>query len=339
MIEEIEDKKSWNDILSKVDSYDFYHTYDYHQLSKQPNEKFLLLVYQTDIALIAIPVVLRPIEGTDYFDITSVYGYPGPVSKNITGDFDNQLFVLELNKYFLNHNVVSVFSRLNPYINHQKEILKNMGKCVDLSSVVFINLTNNLDTQRSGYQKRIKTQINKARRLCDIVKATKKEDIDAFIDIYYENMNRVNADDYYYFDKDYFYNFLNSDNFETDLLLAITKETNEIIAGVIFVKTNHIVQYHLAGSKSDFLNITPIKILIDEMRIIATEEGFKYLNLGGGLGSKEDSLLRFKISFSKELKTFSVWKYIVDHETYNMLTSGLNPKSTDYFPAYRRKLA
>lgn len=335
MINEITTKHDWNITLSKVNSYDFYHTYDYHQLSKRTNEKSVLLVYQNDTVLIAIPLVLRPIEGTDYFDITSVYGYPGPVSKNITGDFDNQVFVLELNKYFLNNNVVSVFSRLNPYINHQKKILKNMGKCVDLSSVVFINLTNNLDAQRSGYQKRIKTQINKARRLCNIVKATKKEDIDAFIDIYYENMNRVNADDYYYFDKDYFYNFLKSSNFETDLLLAVTKDTNEIIAGVIFVKTNHIVQYHLAGSKSDFLNITPIKILIDEMRIIATKEGFKYLNLGGGLGSKEDSLFRFKISFSKELKPFSVWKYIVNQKIYNELTSSKNPMSTNYFPAYR----
>lgn len=335
MIQEITKKDDWVAVLNKVDSYDFYHTYDYHLLSKQPNEKFVLLVYQNDIRLIAIPIVIRPIEGTDYFDITSVYGYAGPVSKNITVDFDNTIFVSELNNYFVNHKIVSVFSRLNPYIHHQKKILQNLGNCTDMSSIVTINLTNNLETQRSGYQRRIKSQINKARRLCNIVKATKKEDIDAFIDIYYENMNRVNADDYYYFDRDYFYNFLNSDNFETDLLLALTKDTNEIIAGVIFVKTNHIVQYHLAGSKSDFLSLTPIKMLIDEMRLIATEEGFKYLNLGGGLGSKEDSLLRFKISFSKELKTFSVWKYIVDHEIYNQLTSSQNPKSKDYFPAYR----
>lgn len=335
MIEEITRKDDWNNILHEVDSYDFYHTYDYHVLSKRENEKSVLLVYRDNETLIAIPFVIRPILGTEHFDITSVYGYAGPISKHISIDFNHSLFLSELNKYFKTQKIVSVFSRLNPYIDHQKDILKNIGDCQDMSAIVAINLTSDLETQRKGYQRRIKSQINKARRLCNIVSAKTKDEIDSFIDIYYENMDRLNAEDSYYFDRDYFYNFLKSENFESNLLLVKTKDTNEVIAGVIFVKTKDIVQYHLSSTKSEFLHITPVKILIDEMRLIATAEGYKYLNLGGGLGSKEDSLLRFKMSFSKELKTFCIWKYIVDAETYNQLTSLKNLKSTDFFPAYR----
>lgn len=47
-----------------------------------------------------------------------------------------------------------------------------------------------------------------------------------------------------------------------------------------------------------------IKILIDEMGIQARLEKNLFLNLYGGLGINEDSLVRFKMSFSKELKRF-----------------------------------
>ncbi len=337
MIKEITSKQEWDNVLSKVDTYDFYHTYDYHIISKQEDEECVLLQFEKDNYLIAIPLIIRPIKGTDYFDITSVYGYSGPVSKNISYSFNNTQFITEFKEYLFNKKIVSVFSRLNPFINHQKDILKNLGDCEDLSSVVFIDLTNDIEVQRQGYQRRIKSHINKSRRLCTIKKAQTQEEIEAFIDIYYENMNRVDAEDSYYFDKDYFFKFLKCNDFETDLLLAIDNETNQYISGVMFVKTNQIVQYHLSGTKTDFLNIMPVKMLIDEMRILATNKGYKYLNLGGGLGSKEDSLLRFKKSFSKELETFSLWKYIVNVDAYNKLSSKNEVTNTNYFPAYRSK--
>lgn len=337
MIKEITSKQEWDNVLSKVDTYDFYHTYDYHTISKQEDEECVLLQFEKDNYLIAIPLIIRPIKGTDCFDITSVYGYSGPVSKNISYSFNNTQFITEFREYLFNKKIVSVFSRLNPFINYQKDILKNLGDCEDLSSVVFIDLTNDIEVQRQGYQRRIKSHINKSRRLCTIKKAQTQEEIEAFIDIYYENMNRVDAEDSYYFDKDYFFKFLKCNDFETDLLLAIDNETNQYISGVMFVKTNQIVQYHLSGTKTDFLNIMPVKMLIDEMRILATNKGYKYLNLGGGLGSKEDSLLRFKKSFSKELETFSLWKYIVNVDAYNKLSSKNEVTNTNYFPAYRSK--
>lgn len=335
MISEITAKYDWNNILKEVDSYDFHHTFDYHQLSISKEERPVLLVYRKNNILIAIPLIIRPIFNTDYFDATSVYGYPGPIYNNIPQDFDNSHLKIELDKYFKKHRIIAVFSRLNPYINYQKTLLKSIGECVDKSAVVAINLTNDLETQKRGYQKRVKTQINKARRFCDIIKATNKKAINEFIDIYYETMDRVNANESYYFNRTYFYEFLKSQDFQTDVLIAVTKDTRETIAGAMFVKTNQIVQYHLAGTKTDFLNLNPVKVLIDEMRIIGTKENCHFLNLGGGLGSTEDSLLRFKMSFSKDLKTFCIWKYIANDAVYHDLTEKHTVISTDYFPAYR----
>jgi lipid II:glycine glycyltransferase (peptidoglycan interpeptide bridge formation enzyme) len=336
MIEKITNKNDWNEFLKEVNDYDFYHTYDYHELSINKNEDFFLLKYTENDIIIGLPLIIRKIEKTDLFDITSVYGYAGPISINVTDEFDNSIFKKALFNFLKENNIVSVFNRLNPFIQFQKNILCSLGECMKSGDIVNIDITNDLETQRKGYQRRIKSQINKARRLCNITKATTKAEILKFIDIYYENMDRVNAEKSYYFNKEYFINFLESNEIKTDLLLVSLKETNEIIAGAMFVKTNSIVQYHLSGTKEDYLEITPVKLLIDEMRLLATEQGYKYFNLGGGLSSENDSLLRFKLSFSKELTEFCVWKYIVDKESYNNLISNKEVIDNNYFPAYRQ---
>ena len=76
------------------------------------------------------------------------------------------------------------------------------------------------------------------------------------------------------------------------------------------------------------------------MRIKATEEGYKKLNLGGGLGANEkDSLFRFKSLFSDEYHPFFVWKLITNEKVYKDLCkkNSINYKSSSFFPLYRLK--
>lgn len=335
MIEVITTKKQWDLVIEEVDSYDFYSTYDYHELSINSDEKPILIKYTHDDIIVGLPLILRKIPNTSYFDATSVYGYAGPISKNMCKDFDNQLFKNELNDFFINNRIVSVFSRLNPYLEFQNTILNGIGEIKIKGEIVMIDLNLGLEEQRQQYQKRIKSHINKARNLCTIKKAESKEDIAAFIDLYYENMKRVDAKKSYFFSNDYFYKFTHNDHCENEILLASLRDTNEIISGAMFIKSKDIIQYHLSGTKTEFIDIGAIKMLIDEMRIEGTNENFKYLNLGGGLHSKDDSLLRFKKSFSKSLKHFSVWEYVVDNKTYNELTNTNNAINLDFFPNYR----
>src|SRR5690606_7773702 len=115
-------------------------------------------------------------------------------------------------------------------------------------------------------------------------------------------------------------NLINATDFNVELLIATHNETKEIIAGAIFMKRNGIVQYHLSGTREAYLQLNPIKLLIDEMRIMATKENLTFFNLGGGLGSNEDSLFRFKSGFSKDYKGFKLWNHIVNEHVYKELT-------------------
>ncbi len=270
MIEIIKDKNKWDACLNSIDKCDFYHGYDYHQIAKSGEEKPVLIKYVQEDSTIALPLLIRKIAGTPYKDATSVYGYAGPVYHNITANFNNEQYKKELAHIFSENNIISVFSRLNPFIPCQEICLKTIGEISVVARVVNIDLTKTPEEQRKTYRNRLKTHINKSRRHCTIRKVTTKEDVIVFIELYYENMRRVNAKKNYFFNEDYFFKLLHSTNFKTEILLAVHDETKEVIAGAMFIKKGDIVQYHLSGAEEDELNLYPIKLLIDEMRILAT---------------------------------------------------------------------
>ncbi|SNR66889.1 FemAB family protein [Maribacter sedimenticola] len=333
MIEIITDGKEWKKRLMKFDFYDFYHTFDYHHLSKKDRETPLLMVYSQDEINIAIPFLKREIEGTPYFDLTSVYGYAGPIYNNLPENFDNTIFSNELKDYLIRNKIISVFSRLNPYFNQQSLILNNLGETPISGKVVNIDLTKSIEEQRTQYGKSTKNRTNKCRRIATVKEVTSQEDLETYIDIYYENMDRLGAKDSYYFSKEYFFNFLKSKDFKTRVLLVIENESGKAMAGSMFVETNTIVQFHLSGTRTKFLNWAPANLFLDEMRLLATAEGYQIFNLGGGLGGQEDSLFNFKASFSKDHRDFRLWKYIVNNTAYSELSKD---KEGDFFPLYRK---
>lgn len=337
MILEILGKEEWTNILHEIGQYDCYHTFEYHAISKQMDEIPKLLVYRSNKTLIALPILMRPIPNTEFFDCTSVYGYPGPIFNKATYEEDFIVFQQCLESYFLSKKVISVFSRLNPFIENQENALQTLGYIEELGDVVNIDLTKDIDLQRQLFSKTTKRYLNKSRRICYTKKSQLEEDILTFIDLYYENMDRVNAKKSYYFDREYFIRMLESKEFKAEVIYAVLQETDEIISAAMMMKTNDIVQYHISGTKNDYLHLTPIRLLLDEIRIDGTHEGYKYFNLGGGLGSEEDSLFQFKASFSKDFKTFKVWKYVVNPSIYNKLAKQNSVESDDvsFFPKYR----
>lgn len=342
MIEAIKDKKAWMLQLNMVEHSDFYHTYDYHMLSKNEDEEPVLLKYTNGTTAILLPLLFRSIEGSSYKDATSVYGYAGPLVIHLDNNFDREEFREEFNSFLNRNKIISIFSRLHPYLDHQEMILDGLGIITGLGNVVNIDLTDSIENQRAKFNRRLKTYLNKARRSCSVIKGNVEEHLDDFIRLYHENMKRVDADDSYFFSKDYYKGILESDEYESELSLCIYNETQEVIGASMFMKKGNIVQYHLSGLSEDHFELNPIKLIIDEMRIKSTEEGYKYFNLGGGLGSREDSLFRFKSGFSKDFRAFKTWKYIVNKEayrarTYDVLGKDFDFSTVDFFPAYRLK--
>ncbi|PWN60609.1 GNAT family N-acetyltransferase [Chryseobacterium oncorhynchi] len=336
---EIIDKSQfeWNEIVKSSTVYDFHHTAFYHSIDNDFNSK-LFVAYNND-EFIALPLVIRPIEQTDFFDCTSVYGYAGPITnrENFNLDHGFKVFFKEsFNKYCLENSIISVFSRLHPLIDNAN-FFDNFGKIVNVNKTVAIDLTLSPEEQRVQYRKSNKSEINQLKRKGFLVtEAFNQSDIDSFVSIYYETMERVNAAPSYFFSKEYFNSFLNNDNFESKLLLA--KYEDKVTAGAIFTMTKKIMQYHLAGTSEQYIRETPMKLILDQARLLGNEFNMEFLHLGGGVGgSDDDSLFRFKSGFSNKKCEFKIWQYIIDTAKYNKLSEKVTDKNSAFFPLYRSK--
>ena len=78
--------------------------------------------------------------------------------------------------------------------------------------------------------------------------------------------------------------------------------------------------YHFAGSKKEFLNLSPNNLLLWEGIKLGRNLGCKRMHLGGGReDSEDDNLLRFKGRYSSERNDFYIGKRIHNKEVYDRL--------------------
>jgi len=339
-----DDSDRWNKVLSKV-KHDFYHLPSYHKLAEIMGEgKAMMIVYKEDDYIICYPFLLREIKEVgnvkingDFKDISSVYGYAGPLkSGKIPVDIKRK-FIQYLNEFLLNNNVVTLFSRLHPLLE-QTDLIFELGEITEVGPTISIDLTQSLEVQRKNYARSYKYQINRLIRNGYHVKESTDDFYwNEFIRIYYKTMDRVNAAEYYYFEKSYFDFMKNNMNDVVKLFVCIVND--KVVSGGIFSLCNKIIQYHLGGSDPEYLKYSPIKLIFDEVRLWGNKMGAEIFHLGGGVGGRRDSLFKFKLGFSKNQHTFRIWKYIANLEVYNELKKialNFNDLNEDtFFPIYR----
>lgn len=330
-------KKEWNFYIENAFVYDFYHTWHYHALDH--SGLAMLFVYQEGGDYIAFPFMKRKIPDTSFFDLSSVYGYVGPISNKENHNIDREL-IIKFKDAFLgflkNEHVISVFSRLHPFFN-QDRLIDEFNGVHDNGKTVALDLTLPIEVQRKKYKSDTYRSIKRSWKKGLSIRESKEiEDIEVFIEMYSENMCRIHSTDYYRFDRQYFLDLINSNEFDCRLILVCFG--NEIMAGTLITFTHGVIQGHLIATKSAYLSESPAKFLVDEISLLGRREGMKHLHLGGGVGFKDDSLFRWKSSFSDLFMDYKSLRYIADHSVYDSLVdrSGIDKNTNvDFFPLYR----
>ncbi len=331
------EQEVWAEYLKKSLSYDFYHTGHYHAL-EQSGEPFLFIFHSGE-NFVALPLIKRQIEGSGYFDCTSAYGYTGPVSNLEFDEIEESLiagFHETLSRFFIAEKIVSVFSRLHPLLNHDN-IVGHAGGVFKNGQTIAISLDKPVEKIRLNYRRAFRQKINQLRLTGFSVRESRHPDeINAFCRIYNESMKNAGASPRYFFNENYFFNFLSSRDYESKLLLCYQGET--ITSGIILTLCNKIAQIHLAATDPAFMSFSPMKLLFDEAVVTAKEENIEFLHLGSGVGGAEDSLFHFKCGFSDLRFNFLTWRYIADSNTYNNLVEQRQQNARelpDLFPLYR----
>ena len=238
--------------------------------------------------------------------------------------------------------ILTAFSRLHPLIA-QHGVLDGIGECRAHGHTVSIDLTLPVAEQWAQYRATCRTRINRLRR--EGVICLRDEDqrhLAEFVNIYHETMRRVNAHGSYFFDDAYFAALAGGLGPKLQLFVATVGAT--VVAGGLVTICDGIVQYHLGGTRGEFLSLSPTGLIFDTVRLWARENGARVCHLGGGVGSREDSLFHFKTGFSGRRHGFGTWRWLIVPEIYREICDervrlarieGLAPVSADYFPAYR----
>jgi sugar O-acyltransferase (sialic acid O-acetyltransferase NeuD family) len=342
-----EQQQEWGEVLGRVVRHDFYHLPGYHRVEERRLEATAhLFTYSEGDYLIALPLLLRSVGeiALGWNDATSVYGYVGPLASHesipepVVRNFQGAL-----KEALLERRVIAAFSRLHPLIV-QHELLAGLGECRATGRTISIDLTLPLEKQRAQYRSINKRRINKQRRENTVVclHDQEKRYWSEFVNIYEETMRRVNAAQMYFFGEDYFSELALELGSALQLFVALIGD--EIAAAGLFTICNGIVQAYLSGTRDEFIEFSPMTLMTDTVRLWGNEIGVCVFHLGGGVGSKEDSLFHHKAGFSDRRHDFKTWRYIVAPKIYQELCEqraqmtelqGLQPTSTEYFPAYR----
>ena len=148
-------------------------------------------------------------------------------------------------------------------------------------------------------------------------------------------MEHDNAEEYYYFKSD-FYDSIRCDLGENSKVFYATKD-DMIIAASIIIYENGYLNYHLSGSLLQYRNLAPSNLLLYKAAVWGSENGCKSFHLGGGVGSGEDNLFKFKISFYRgdDLCRFCIGKKIFMQNKYDELLALRDGVNSTFFPEYR----
>jgi hypothetical protein len=266
-----------------------------------------------EVGELRLPVLGRPIEGTDRIDAISPYGYPGA-----TGPYKEPIAPDQID--WSETGLVSVFVR------------DRIGAAC-LSGGTLRNHVHIADGD-SGVRKRLREQIRRNERggwEAEVIAGPEADGTarSAFERAYAETMARTGAAERYLYPSEYFERLLLAER----SWLVLGGRDGERLAGAIAVASDGYLHYYLGGTADEALADSPMKNLFAAMISLGAELGLP-VSLGGGL-SPGDSLDSFKRGFANGEAPFHTHELVCDPAAYEELVAGSGPAPEGFFPAYR----
>lgn len=278
-------------------------------------------------------------DGTPYYDITTPYGYGGPIINEVQEGKEEELVQAyhdDFKDYCQAHHIVSEFIRFHPVLGNQKQF-ESIYDVEFYKKTTGTNLKDFDDPFQEEFSKSTRKRSRRALRdgvTYEVIE--QPQSLDDFIEIYYETMDRNDAADIYYFDRNYFDKCLDYFSDHMIIIKAIY-EDKTIAMGTYFVYGKYI-HSHLFGTLDDYLDLSPAYVIGYALTQWGKEKGYHLVHDGGGTSTDEnDSLYRFKKKFGKHTEfDYYLAKQIWNHDVYEKLCEETaSEQSASHFPAYR----
>ena len=268
-------------------------------------------------AKVAIPALVREIDGTDLRDATSPYGYPGAAVRGAGGGEG----VHPDGTDWSGTGLVSLFAR------------ERLGEPALAGgterSVVQVHDPSKEPNLRTRFDEQIRRNAKLGYRVERLGgHDTSVEHRASFHALYTETMGRASADERYFFPHEYFDRIL---EFASSWLLLARTPESATAAGAVAAASDGFLHYYLGGTADAHLRDSPFKNVVAAMIELSGELDMP-LNLGGGV-RPGDGLEDFKRGFANSELPFRTHEIVCEPEAYSRLSEGKD--GSDFFPAYR----
>ena len=282
-----------------------------------------------------VPVDLDPEQ--KYFDISTPYGYGGPIILELKGDKTKLIseFDRKFSQFCFDYYIFCEFIRFHPLIWNELDFKVIINTYFQRKTVATV-LKDSTDPFMEEFNRSARKSIRRVLQkdfVYEIIRAP--DTLNQFINIYYDTMDRNAARSFYYFSQDYFDTLLKS--FRDNILnINVFVDDICIASGLYFVYGKYL-HAHLSGTKSEYLEFSPAYLLKYLTCQWSKDHNIDYIHYGGGISNDpEDSLLQFKSKFTRKgFFDFYIGKKIYNREVYAALVKKSKTENSYYFPQYR----
>ncbi|MCM3610479.1 aminoacyltransferase [Planococcus sp. MERTA32b] len=282
------------------------------------------------------------IGGERYYDITTAYGYGGPLILECHPDNRKDLakaFYEDFARYCEREKIVSEFIRFHPVLKNAEDFQDMYDVCY-MRPTVGTNLRAFDDPVAREFSKTAKKNIRRA--LGEGVQyqvIENPDNLDAFKEVYYTTMKRKNAAEYYYFGEEYFAGLL--DAYGDRILITEASYKKETLGMALTFRHNQYLHTHLSGTYEEYHHFYPAYVMQFAITQWGKNNGYHLLHDGGGLTNDlDDSLYMFKKQFGKHTKfPFHIGRKVWDKKIYSALCNRIGADmNSDFFPLYRGRV-
>lgn len=333
------DSARWEEIVNSFSEVDIHFSLPYVQVFKEEGTP-QLFVYREKSGVIAYPYILREIsiragDKGQYCDITSPYGYGGPLCPPGTDGQTLAAFRRHFGQYCRGNRIVTEFVRFHPLLQNHR-LPGGPAWAQKVSSVVYLNLSRPLEEIWSGFLHSCRKNIKRAlQEKVNVVIDDSPDNFSQFLAVYRQTMDRNSADRFYYFSEEFFARIHNL--LKGKFIYAHALVEGKIVSTELLLYSKDYIHSYLGGTLARYFPCRPNNLLKFEVIKWAQSKGIKYFVLGGGK-SDGDGIHRFKKTFSNAQADFYIGKTVHLEEIYYQLTGNDSAAISmgGFFPAYRR---
>lgn len=254
---------------------------------------------------------LGRVADTTLADIQSPYAYGGPLSSTLDPDFLARAWERYLT-WCRDQNLLAEFVRFHPLLDNWR-YYRGENRCE--RETVWIDLQQS--DLFSSYSPRVRNVLQKAvKNHLKVEWVTTLSAYRTFSAIYKTSLERLQADQFYFFPDDYFDAIRKFGNSH----LALCSKDGSLLAAALFIRESHMMEYHLAAATLEGYKYGASSLLVHQAGVRARELGCSILHLGGGTDNRpENSLFFFKTGFSNQKAAYRIGYFIHRPDVYEKL--------------------